>query len=112
MFLGTLAVSTLREICGSWMFVQRDGDLNLAEVRIRAADEAQTLDQQIAQWEHEDGQRTVAQVRRILQVGGPQVDLVTGAVVSASFSVESVVELLKMSRRRVGFLLKSKEAQS
>jgi hypothetical protein len=102
-------VSTLREICGSWMFVRSDGDLNLAEVRIRAVDENESLDGQIAAWQREDGHRTVAPVRRILQAAGPLVDLVTGAVVSASFSVDSVVKLLKMSRRSVDFLLQTKE---
>jgi ATP-dependent Clp protease ATP-binding subunit ClpC len=111
-FSGALAVSTLREICGSWMIVRSDGDLSLADVRIRAVEENRPLDQQIKQWQQREGREKCVAVRRILQADGPQVDLVTGAVVNESLSVESIVKLMEMARRRVDFLLDPSEVPS
>ena len=108
-FSGALALSTLREICGSWMFVRSDGHLNLADVRIRGVDEHQPIDRQVERWQREEDREPIAPVRRILQVNGPQIDLQTGTVVNASFSISALVKLLQMSRRTLEFLAQANE---
>ncbi len=111
-FSGALAFSTLREICGSWMFVRSDGHLNLADVRIRAVDESQPIEEQIESWQHDEARQPIAPVRRILQPDGPQIDLQTGSVVNASFSINAIVKLLNMSRRSLDFLAQANEVMS
>ena len=92
------------------MLVHDGGELNLAEVRIRPLDESRPPDEQIAQWQLEQRHEELAPVRRVLQADGPQVDLITGAVVNDPFSIDSVVKLLKMTRRNVDFLLQPRRA--
>ena len=111
-FSGALASSTLREICGSWMFVRSDGHLNLADVRIRGVDEHQPIDQQVESWQHDEAGEPIAPVRRILQANGPQIDLQTGLVVNAPFTISALVKLLKMSRRTLEFLAQANEVVS
>jgi hypothetical protein len=108
-FSGALAASTLREIAGSWMLVHRQGNLKLADVGIHPVDECQTLDVQNERWKHQQRRAPVAPVRRILQADGPQIDLVTGAVVHQPLAVDSIVKLLKMTRRHDGFLRRTSE---
>ena len=102
---GALAGSTLREISGSWMFVQRNGDLGLGEICIGPVDETRDLNSQLVSWTQEQSRREIAPIRRILQARGPQVDLVTGAAVNEPFSCDAVVKLLKLSRRHTNVVL-------
>ncbi len=110
-FSGALAMSTLRELCGCSLVVHRQGDLDLAEVRIRAVDEAHPLEEQIANWQREPQRDALPPVRRILHADGPLVDLRTGAVVNETFSMETMLKLLRMSRRSVDFLLQTRGAE-
>ncbi len=111
-FSGALALSTLRELQGSWMFVHRDGELNLADVRICPLRDDVDDEAQLKRWQDEQRHSEIAPVRRVIQVGGPQIDLVTGAVVSEPFSVATLVKLLTMTRRSVNFLVDAGEVTS
>jgi ATP-dependent Clp protease ATP-binding subunit ClpA len=108
-FSGALARSTLSELCGGWMFVQPSGELSLAEVRIHAVDETLSCREQAARWQQQEGRASVEPVRRILRGDGPQVDLVSGTAVNAALSVESIVQLLSLSRRNIEFLWPHRE---
>ena len=94
------------------MFVRSDGQLNLADVRIRGVDENRPIDQQIDSWKRDEIGKPIAPVRRVFQADGPQIDLQTGAVVNASFSIGSIVKLLTMSRRSLDFLAPANEVMS
>jgi hypothetical protein len=50
-------------------------------------------------------------VRRILQLSGPQIDLLTGAVVHQPLDVDAIVKLLKMARRHIDFLRSNREVR-
>ena len=111
-FSGALALSTLREICGSWMFVASDGNLNLADVRILGVDENQPIEEQLERWQIDEARKPIGRVRRIFQSDGPQIDLETGSVVNASLSINTMVKLLKLSRRSLEFLAQASQVTS
>lgn len=108
---GALAFATVQQIQGSWMFV-KDGRIEVADVRIRAVDESESLTDQFEQWEQQESRRPLEPVRRLIQADGPLVDLQTGAVVNAASNTSGLVKLLTMSRRNIDFLIQDHEVPS
>jgi ATP-dependent Clp protease ATP-binding subunit ClpA len=105
---GALALATLQEVRGGWMFV-RDGKLTMADVRLREIAVGENAEQVIADWKRDAALEPISPVRRIVHAAGPLVDLQTGAAVNETGSVASLVKLLGQSRRGAGFLLKPGE---
>ncbi len=108
---GALALATLSEISGGWMFVQ-DGKLTMADVRLHEIEQGSTPDEVIGQWKRVAAHEPISPVRRIVHGLGPLVDLKTGAAVNETASVGSLVRLLKQSRQGAGFLHRATEVPS
>ncbi len=108
---GALALATLQEVSGGWMFVQ-DGRLTMADVRLRNIAAGSATAELIADWKQVAALDPISPVRRIVHSSGPLVDLQTGAAINETASVESLVKLLGQSRRGAGFLLNPGEVTS
>ncbi len=101
---GALARATLDEICGGWMFMRSNGNLNLADVQARPLSGGQSPVEAFQDWRQEPTENSVSTVRRIVQMSGPHVDLRSGAAVAGRLNILSLVKLLQQSRRSVEFL--------
>ncbi|MFK8111261.1 MAG: AAA family ATPase [Rubripirellula sp.] len=108
-YSGALAFASLKHVQGTWMFVRTEGQLHLADIRIRAVEEGQPLKEQVNRWKTDEGREPIRPVRRVIQAEGPLIDLQTGAVVNASGSVDAISKLLKKTRRNVDFLIMDQE---
>lgn len=108
---GALALATLGEISGGWMFVQ-NGQLTMADVRLREIPAGSSADEVVKQWQREAAREPISPVRRIVYGMGPLVDLQTGAAVNETASMTSLRRLLRQSRRSASFLCQPQELTS
>ncbi len=109
---GALALATLNEISGGWMFVRGSGRLSLADVRLRPLKNDQSPWETFLAWRAQSGRDSVAKVRRIVQTSGPLVDLQNGSAVNEKLDQGAILRLLKQTRRATGFLSLCQEATS
>ncbi|NND95939.1 MAG: ATP-dependent Clp protease ATP-binding subunit [Pirellulaceae bacterium] len=108
-FSGALAAASIQHFCGSWLFVNAQGQIKLAEVKMRAIANDRSIPEQFAMWKAESIREPAAPVRRIIPSDRPMVDLMTGAAVSEQTGnkysgVKAIVQLLQQSRRSLEFL--------
>ena len=108
---GALALASLNEVSGGWMFVQ-DGQLTLADVRLREMEQGKTPGELLRTWKRVAAQEPISPVRRIVHGLGPLVDLRTGAAVNEPASVASLLRLLKQTRSGAEFLLEPERVTS
>ncbi len=107
---GALAKATIDHLLGGWLIVRPTGEFLLAEVSARPLDANESDDDAHQRWMNEPQPERISPIRRVLQSGGPLVDLVSGAAVSQSLGQVALMKLVRQSRRSVEFLPDHKEA--
>ena len=107
---GALAAASINEFCGTWMFVNKRGQITLADVCKREIDENESIEKQFEDWQRESANEQLQPVRRIIQPDRSMIDLRTGAAVSGhdkgneSSVVDAIARLLKKSRQGLDYL--------
>ena len=109
-YSGALALASLKEMSGGWLFAEQ-GQLRMADVRLREMLPAQSVDDVFDSWKQEAIREPISKVRRIVHLSGPLVDLQTGSAVNEA-GIDSLAKLLAQSRRDLRFLVPENEVAS
>jgi ATP-dependent Clp protease ATP-binding subunit ClpA len=118
---GAMAAASVVQACGSWLFIDERGQMQMGDVRMSPWRADMTMEQQYEQCLRDAIHLPVSPVRRIIQKGRPMIDLSTGAAVqidmraadSGQFRIGAEVgakmlamtRLLEKSRQSTGFLV-------
>jgi ATP-dependent Clp protease ATP-binding subunit ClpA len=117
---GAMAAASVVHACGSWLFIDERGQMQLGDVRMSPRRAEMSMEEQYQQCLREAIHQPISPVRRIIQTGRPMIDLSTSVVeqveLKASDSgqlrigaevgarLQAMMRLMQKSRQSIDFL--------